>query len=258
MTGYGGNKTLLPLIPGKSPYEGKRPLIMEVLENLPPGPKAIVVNYLEEEVRRVTGGHEISYVRQPVTNGTGGALLAARSFLDSTDADRVIITMGDVPFIRSATYGRLLERLGRYDLALLAFECEDKRTYGLIETDGERVIKVIEWKYWKDFSARRQGRLRFCNAGVYAVRKQALLTYMERMAAKPHEVRKLVNGEWVAINEYFITDIAEMMNADGLQVGMTSAPEQETIGVDSPESLKAAQEQYAGLTAKEAKSARRA
>jgi bifunctional N-acetylglucosamine-1-phosphate-uridyltransferase/glucosamine-1-phosphate-acetyltransferase GlmU-like protein len=255
MTGYGGNKTLLPLIPGKSPHEGTRPLIMEVLDNLPPGPRAVVVNYLEEEVRRATRGHAISYIRQPVINGTGGALLAARPFLDSTDADRVIITMGDVPFIRSATYGRLLELLGRYDLALLAFECGDRANYGMVETDGERVTKIVEWKYWKEFSAERQRRLKYCNAGVYAVRKEALLTYMARMARRPHEVRKLQNGEWVTIKEYFLTDLAEMMNRDGLLVGMTSAPAQEAIGVDSPESLDAAQKFYANVVANEAKNA---
>ena len=103
MRGYAGNKTLLPLIPGKSLYEGSRPLIREVLDNLPAGPKGIVVNYRAEEVRRATEGLGISFIHQPVTNGTGGALLAARSFLESADADCVIITMGDVPLI-----GRLL------------------------------------------------------------------------------------------------------------------------------------------------------
>jgi bifunctional UDP-N-acetylglucosamine pyrophosphorylase/glucosamine-1-phosphate N-acetyltransferase len=119
----------------------------------------------------------------------------------------------------------------------------------MIETDGERVTEIVEWKYWKDFPAERQRRLKYCNAGVYAVRKAPLLTYMDRMARRPHEVRKLVNGEWVTIKEYFLTDLAEMMNGDGLLVGMTSAPAQEAIGVDSPESLKAAQELYASMVA---------
>jgi bifunctional N-acetylglucosamine-1-phosphate-uridyltransferase/glucosamine-1-phosphate-acetyltransferase GlmU-like protein len=247
MTGYGGNKTLLPLIAGKTPYEGSRPLIREVLDNLPAGPKAIVVNYLEEDVRRATAGQDISHIRQPVTNGTGGALLAARPFLESTDTDRVIITMGDVPLIRSATYGRLLDLLERREMALLAFECKDRANYGMIETEGDRVARIVEWKYWKDFPPERQDRLKFCNAGVYAAWKATLLTYMTRMADRPHEVRKLQNGEWRTIKEYFLTDIAEMMNRDGLPVGMTSAPEEETIGVDSPESLQSAQKLYSRL-----------
>ncbi len=152
-------------------------------------------------------------------NGTGGALLAARSFLDSADADRVIITMGDVPLIRSATYRRLLELLERYELTLLAFESKDRAQYGMIEMEGGRVIRIVEWKYWKDFPLDRQSRLRYCNAGVYAAMKTTLLSYMDRMEKRPHEVRKQQNGEWLAMKEYFLTDLAEMMSRGRLAGG---------------------------------------
>jgi len=247
MKGYFGNKTLLPLIPAQSPYQGARPLIREVLDNLPAGPKGIVVNYQAEQVRRVTEAQGISVVYQPVTNGTGGALLAARSFLNSADADRVIITMGDVPLIRSATYCRLLDLLERFELTLLAFECKDRGQYGMIEMEGEQVTGIVEWKYWKDFPLERQSRLRYCNAGVYAAGKTTLLSYMDRMQKRPHDVRKQQNGQWITIKEYFLTDLAEMMNEDGLLVGMTPAPEEEVVGVDTLESLEAAQKLYARL-----------
>jgi bifunctional N-acetylglucosamine-1-phosphate-uridyltransferase/glucosamine-1-phosphate-acetyltransferase GlmU-like protein len=244
MTGYDGNKTILPLVAGQSRYDGSRPLIVEVLDNLPAGPRGIVVNYREEDVRRVTEGHGISFIYQPVANGTGGALLAARSFLDSTDADRVIITMGDVPLIRSATYCRLLDMLERYELALLGFQCRNRGQYGMIEMNGEQVTGIVEWKYWKDFPEERQNALKYCNAGVYAAAKNTLLGYMDRLENRPHEVMKLRDGGWVAIREYFLTDLAEMMSEDGLPVGMTSAPEHEVIGVDTPESLEEVQRLY--------------
>jgi bifunctional N-acetylglucosamine-1-phosphate-uridyltransferase/glucosamine-1-phosphate-acetyltransferase GlmU-like protein len=244
MKGYEGNKTLLPLVAGRSIYEGSRPLILEVLDSLPPGPKGIVVNYRAEEVRHTTGSLGPSFIDQPVTNGTGGALLAARAFLDSTDADCVIITMGDVPLIRPATYLRLLDLLGRYELALLGFECGDRAQYGMMEIEGDRVTGIVEWKYWKDFPEERRRKLKYCNAGVYAAHRKVLLTYTNRMEKRPHEVRKQQDGCWVTIKEYFLTDMAEMMNEDGLPVGMTSAPEEEVIGVDTPESLEAVQKLY--------------
>ena len=247
MKGYAGNKTLLPLIPEKSRFEGSRPLIREVLDNLPAGPRGIVVNYRAEEVRRVTGGQGISFVYQPVMNGTGGALLAARSFLDSADADRVIITMGDVPLIRPSTYRRQLELLERYELTLLGFESRDRAQYGMIEMEGGRVIRIVEWKYWKDFPLDRQSRLTYCNAGVYAAMKTTLLSYMDRMQKMPHEVRKQQDGRWLSREEYFLTDIVEMMSRDGLPVGMTCAPEEEVLGVDTPDSLEAAQKLFARL-----------
>jgi len=248
MKGYEGNKTLLPLIPGESRYDGSRPLIMEVLDNLPAGQRAIVVNYRADEVRRVTGSRGISFIRQPVMNGTGGALLAARPFLTSTDADRVIITMGDVPLIRTATYRRLLDLLGRCELALLGFQCRHRAHYGMMEMEGERVTRIVEWKYWKDFSQERQNSLRYCNAGVYAAARKTLLAYMDRLEKRPHEVSKQQDGAWVAITEYFLPDMAEMMNEDGLPVAMALAPEHEVIGVDTPESLEAVQKLYGAIS----------
>jgi len=50
MMGYGGNKTLLPLLPTVSIFDGEHSLLIEVLENLPPGPKGIVVHPRAQDV----------------------------------------------------------------------------------------------------------------------------------------------------------------------------------------------------------------
>ncbi|MFZ2447618.1 MAG: NTP transferase domain-containing protein [Syntrophobacteraceae bacterium] len=250
MTGYDGNKTLLPLVPGKSIFEGERPLIREVLDNLPPGPKGVVVNHRAEDVRDSTRAPGIEYIHQPRTNGTGGALLAARPFIERTGAQSVIITMGDVPLIRPATYRALVEMLGTCDMALLAFEPEDRARYGMLEMEGERVARIVEWKYWSDpqkFPPQRRAKLRCCNAGVYAAGRKLLLEYMGKLEDRPHEVLKEIEGRETLIREYFLTDIAEMMHADGLFVGMARASEAEVTGVDTPASLAAVQKMYAQL-----------
>ncbi len=250
MTGFTGNKTLLPLIPGKSLFEGERPLIREVLDNLPPGPKGIVVNHRSEDVIKATAAPGIEYIPQPETNGTGGALLAARQFLERVGAEHVIITMGDVPLIRPATYLRLLDRLGGCDMSLLAFSPKDPARYGMLEMEGDRVVRIVEWKYWsdpKEFPPHRREKLKYCNAGVYAVGRMALLHYMGKLENQPHEVLKMREGRETVIREYFLTDIAEMMHADGLFVGMVQAGEEEVTGVDTPESLEAVQKMHARL-----------
>jgi len=45
MEGFEGNKTLLPLVPEKSPFEGKQPILLHILNSLPVGPRAVVVNH---------------------------------------------------------------------------------------------------------------------------------------------------------------------------------------------------------------------
>ena len=245
MIGYNGNKTLLPLVPGSSLYEGERPLLLEVLENLPAGPKGIVVNHCAEDVEKATAGLGVHYLLQPETNGTGGALLAARPFLDSVSSPQALITMGDVPLIRPDTYQRLMEELARHDLALLAFVPRDKAQYGMLEMEGGRALRIVEWKYWKAYAPERQTKLLYCNAGVYAAKRPLLLKYLDRLAGMPHHVRKQRGDEWVDIEEYFLTDLVEMMSGDGLSIGVVLAPEEEVMGVDTPEALEQAQRRYA-------------
>lgn len=249
MTGYNGNKTLLPLFPGASLFEGNRPLIREVLDNLPAGPKRIVINHCAAEVRAATRAPGVEYILQQQTNGTGGALLAARPFLESARPGFVIITMGDVPLIRQYTYRSLVERLGTCQMAVLAFEPKNRAQYGMLEIDGKKVVRIVEWCEWSSekFPPQRREALQYCNAGVYAVKRAVLLNYMQKLLERSHVVRKTVDGREVTIREYFITDLVEMMNADGLQVGYEVASEEEVIGVDTPESLEIVQRLYSDM-----------
>jgi bifunctional N-acetylglucosamine-1-phosphate-uridyltransferase/glucosamine-1-phosphate-acetyltransferase GlmU-like protein len=174
--------------------------------------------------------------------------IAARDFLSSSDAEFTLITMGDVPLIGRSTYRRLLEMLDRRELAVLAFESADRAQYGMLEMEGDRVARIVEWKYWSDpkvFSVERRDGLRYCNAGVYAVRRAVLLRYMQSLQERPHIVRKMRNGVESVIEEFFLTDLVEMMHDDGLSVGAAVTAEEEVIGVDTPESLARVQALYA-------------
>ena len=243
MKGFEGNKTLLPLSPGKSPFEGKHPIIHQVLKSLPPGPKAIVVNHRENDIISSTKSFNAGYFRQPQLNGTGGALIAAKSFIENMNYDRLIITMGDVPLVMPETFHGLLSALADTPLVVLGFTPDDKRSYGLLEISEGLVRGIIEWKYWKDFSIERQSRLKICNSGIYAVRKDSLIKYINVLARRPHIVSKERNGQMINIEEFFITDLIEIMHEDGLAVGYTIVEdENEVMGVDDLASLKRAQE----------------
>lgn len=248
MVGFTGNKTLLPLIAKGSPYEGARPILLEVLENLPSGPKALVVNHCADDVKRATHGLGVDYILQPVTNGTGGALLVSRGFIESQAAGRWIITMGDVPLIRPSTYSHLIEKLDAFEMVLLGFAPEDKAQYGMIEMDGQRVLRIVEWKYWSAYPPERLESLRFCNAGVYAARRDSLLRYLGRLSSQPHPVRKQRGDAWATIEEYFLTDLVELMSQDGLPIGLVVVDADEVVGVDTPDVLRCVQARYASRT----------
>ena len=241
MKEFKGNKTLLPLVPATSPFEGSFPILLEILKNLPPGPKALIVNYKKETVMEATRGLELTYCDQLVLNGTGGALLAARGFLEEQDSKQLIITMGDVPLVGKATYKALLKDLNDKSLVILGFRPRSKKQYGVLEIERDQVKKIIEWKYWKTYSKKRQKTFEICNSGIYAVKKDVLLRYLSVLESNPHSIRKEVNGEMMEFEEFFITDIVEYMSNDGLRVGYVLAgDEEEVMGVDDfPALLKA-------------------
>ncbi len=248
MRGYGGSKTLLPLIPEDSPYLGKRPILLHIIENLPPGPKAVVVHHRKEDILRATGHLEIAYCEQPVLNGTGGALLAAQPFLEKQVTENLLITMGDVPFVARNTYRSLLAALECHDLVVLGFMPEDKKQYGVLEIQGSRVHRIVEWKYWKNFSAEAQKNLHICNSGIYAAKKESLLHSLSVLAARPHVVQKEINGMVRNQEEFFITDLVEYLPQKGHSVGyIVSNNENEVMGIDDLSALSKAQQLYQNL-----------
>lgn len=248
MKGYAGSKTLLPLTPGSSVFSGHHPLIMHLMENLPDGPKALIVNHCKDQVMATTRDTGAAYCEQPVLNGTGGAILAAGNFLAAQPVRWVIITMGDVPFVKKWTYNNLVDGLGTHDLMVLGFLPQNKKQYGVLEIEDGRVRKITEWKYWKDYPARQQDLLTVCNSGIYAVRKSALTRYLPILASRPQIVKKLINGQMTDVEEFFFTDLIEFMVKDRKRVGFHVVDDEfETMGIDDVTALEKAQAIYAGL-----------
>ena len=244
MEEFKGNKTLLPLIPGRFPYEGNHPILLQILRTLPSGPKAVVVNHKKEDVMETTRCLDLTYCEQPELNGTGGALLAARGFIEKQACDKLIITMGDVPMVKSTTYMMLAKCLESKSFMALGFLPGSKKQYGVLETEGDQVRKITEWKYWKTYPEERQRALRICNSGLYAARKERLLRYLSVLASRPHRVHKRIDGRLREVEEFFITDLVKYMTDDGLPVGYVIAEEEEVMGVDDLSTLIKAQEIY--------------
>jgi bifunctional UDP-N-acetylglucosamine pyrophosphorylase/glucosamine-1-phosphate N-acetyltransferase len=242
MTDFDGNKTLLPLKPEDSPYSGNHPILFQILSNLPNGPKTLVINYQKQAVIEATRSFDLTYCEQPELNGTGGGLLAARSFLENQNCNQIVITMGDVPFVKALTYLALVNRLEESNLVVLGFRPKYKKQYGVLETHGVQVAKIIEWKYWSRYPEKKQQDFKICNSGIYAARRSDLLNYLSVLAARPHKVQKEINGKLTEVEEYFITDLVEYMHKDGLSVQfIVSENEEEVMGIDDFSALTNAQ-----------------
>ncbi len=237
MVGYKGNKTLLPLIPEDSPYRGSKPILSHILQELPEGNKAIVVNHKKEAIIYATRGLGLTYIEQPELNGTGGALIAALPFLKRSDAASLIITMGDVPLVRRTSYLKMLEKLEDNSLVILGFKPVSRKKYGLLQLNEDRVSGIIEWEYWRRWPERQLEEFPVCNSGIYAARREDLMHYISVLSSNPHIVHKQLQGKTTEIKEYFITDLVGYMHRDNLPVVCVLGEEEEVMGVDDREAL---------------------
>ncbi|MBN2033553.1 MAG: NTP transferase domain-containing protein [Deltaproteobacteria bacterium] len=245
MRNFEGNKTLLPLVPLSSPLQGTQPILLHILSSLPLGPKALIVKHAKEAVMEATRFLGVAYWEQPVLNGTAGALLAALPFIENGAFQNLIITMGDVPLVRPETYIELVEALSSNVFVVLGFRPQDRRQYGALEIQDRKVKKIIEWKYWHTLPHEKQALLDIFNSGIYAARREELLHYIPLLASRPHTVFKERNGKQVKLEEFFITDLVEIIEKDRRPVGFAVArDEEEVMGVDDVDSLIRAQEAY--------------
>ena len=179
--------------------------IVEVLAQAGISEFAIVGGYLAEHLeqwcREYAGAHPhlaIQPIRQPELNGTGGAMLAAKTFLK--DADRFIFGWGDILMDRT-NYPRFIEhaRHGDYDLLLAVNRVKDPFRGAAVYLDPEmRVLKLDEKP------PPGTAKTEWNNAGLFASRP-ILFDYIERL-------------ELSSRGEYELPAAISRMIADGLIV----------------------------------------
>jgi bifunctional N-acetylglucosamine-1-phosphate-uridyltransferase/glucosamine-1-phosphate-acetyltransferase GlmU-like protein len=69
------------------------------------------------------------------------------------------------------------------------------------------------------------------------------LKYLPLLEERPHTVLKERDGKRVEVEEFFVTDLIELMQSEGLKIGHVLArDESEVMGVDDLAALKKAQE----------------
>ena len=140
------------------------------------------------------------------------------------------------------TYHSLIHHCNDKDFIVLGFTPKDKAQYGIVEIENEAVQRITEWKYWKEYPIEMQRSFKVVNSGIYAARRSVLLTYIKELKKRPHKVEKERDGRMVVVEEYFITDLFELMSNDGCKVGFTLVDEeQEVMGIDTRDDLVLAQ-----------------
>ena len=191
------------------------------------GRRIVVVGHGADEVTEAVHAHdpEIEVVTQTEQLGTAHAVSMAADALTGAGGDTVML-FGDTPFIRAETLQAMqAARSAGADIVFLGFAAADPGRYGRMVTEGDALVKIVEWKDATD----DERAITLCNSGVVLAGTETLL----RLAGAV--------GNDNAAGEYYLTDVVALGRAEGLRVTVETCPEAETLGINTRADLAAAE-----------------
>jgi bifunctional UDP-N-acetylglucosamine pyrophosphorylase/glucosamine-1-phosphate N-acetyltransferase len=175
----------------------------------------VVIGHQGEEVRSSVTPLGATTVLQRPQNGTGHAMLIARSAMDS-QARTALVLPGDAPLIRTETLRTLLEthREGRAAATILTARLSDPSGYGRIvrNPDGS-VVAIAEEK--SASSAERE--IHEVNSSIYCFSLEKLWPCLAQV--RPENIHR----------EIYLTDAIAILNQQGERVLAVEATDAKEI-----------------------------
>ena len=179
----------------------------------------VVVGHQAEQVQAATSATGVRYVLQPQQLGTGHALQCVRDWYAASAVpvpEHLLVLSGDVPLIRPETIAALRDthlRSGA-SMTILTALPPDATGYGRVlrkqDSTGD-VAGIVEQKSLTPELLAQPERLREINSGIYAFRAQDLFSRLG-------ELRNTNSA-----GEFYLTDVAAMLVADGERVVAVAA-----------------------------------
>ena len=153
-------------------------------------------------------GVELAVQERP--NGTGGAVLAAMSHLDSQAGAEppVVVLSGDVPLVSAEAIRGLIQAHGESGAAatMLTTVLDDPSGYGRVLRDaGGAVERVVETKASGDATPAER-EIREVNTGIFMFDGPALAGALPRLSAEN------------AQGELYLPQVLDLLRADGLTI----------------------------------------
>jgi len=181
----------------------------------------IVLNHQFEKVCETVKNYPANIIKQDLENfpGTGGALKEV-----PIKGDKVLILNGDMPLIKADELSKFQEI--EADIVMSVMKLDNPDGYGRVVIENGNVKKIVEQKDANE----KELKIPFVNAGVYLFKKEVLNKYLPKLSNNNSQ------------NEYYLTDIIEMAEKDGLTIKAVEVDEENFKGVNSKKDLAHAEE----------------
>jgi len=205
------------------------PLLTHALRSgapLEPARQIVVTGHGADQVEASLADYpaEIETVLQAEQKGTGHAVDQARAALAGFEGD-VIVLYGDTPFIQPETLEAMVAARTTHDVVVLGFEATDPGKYGRLIVDGDRLEKIVEWKD----ASEAERAVTLCNSGVMCADNRLIFDMIAQLSDDN------------AAGEYYLTDVPALAAAAGHTSGVVTCDESETLGINTPAELMAAE-----------------
>lgn len=175
-----------------------------------------------ERIVTVVGyGHEIveegmkgkcEFALQMPQMGTGHAVMQARQ-LEEEDGLTLVVN-GDCPCIQSETLEQLLKECESADMVVLSAIVDDARSYGrIVRKEDGTIDRIVEFKD----ATPEEKAIREINTGIYCFNNKKLFKHLKDI--ENHNAQK----------EYYITDLVEIFNRNGLTVKASVAENNDEV-----------------------------
>ncbi len=210
---------------------GGRALLLHVIAAaktlVPAGQIYCIVGHEAERVRAAVAATGVRFILQAEQRGTGHALQQVKAYFaqgpDHLLPEHLLVLSGDVPLIRPETIAEMCELhlRERAAMTILTAVPADPTGYGRVlraRENGPEVTAIVEQK---SLTADQLGA-REINSGIYCFQTAALFRKLDLLSTNN------------AHAEFYLTDVAAMLVADGERVvAVKAASVDEVLGANT-------------------------
>lgn len=170
-----------------------------------------VVGYGHEVIEKAIEGKTEFALQEPQL-GTGHAVMQAKQCQDIQG--ETLVVNGDCPCLTSETFEELYAEVKDAKMVILTAILDDPSAYGRIIRDENGYIqRIVEFKDCTE----EEKKVHEINTGIYAFDNETLFS----------NLKEIQNNN--AQNEYYITDLVEILNKKGIKVKAVIAKDNDEV-----------------------------
>lgn len=185
-----------------------------------------VIGHEKETVRQALEMEKIDFVEQNQQLGTGHAVMMADAYLNDGD---VLVLFGDAPLLSKETLEAFLKfhKDNRAGASLISMKFDDPTGYGrILRDENGDFVRIVEHKD----ASKEELLINEVNSGIGVFDSKLLKASLSKLENKNQQ------------NEYYLTDVFELIRTAGHPVGAFIAEDaQELMGVNDRVALSQAE-----------------